>query len=185
MKKLLWVLPLTLFLWGCEKDGVTPDRTDTDQNKYGKVEDGVKKPVKLYLYSIAIPSENHIQCLPEIYGDLTFPMESMIGGSGTHLGDLQMDKSTLIFDGCQFGPGPGQVTTPGHGTLTADNGDELYYTTVCTYQAPEFTMTGTVILTGGTGRFMGCYGETNVIGKVDKGNGTAIWTSEGYIIFKK
>lgn len=186
MKNLLIALiPLALVFWGCQKDVATPDRTDVDQSKYGRVEDGVKKPFKATLYSLSVPLSPRVQCLPEMYGDIDFPTQNNVGGSGTHLGELQMDKSTLIFDACQFGPGPGQVTTPGHGTLTADNGDELYYTCISTYQAPDFTMFGTITLIGGTGRFMGCYGELEFLGKVDKGNGTAQWTNEGYITFKK
>jgi hypothetical protein len=187
MKRLLTALiPLALVFGGCQKEvAPTPDRTSVDQEKFGRVENGVRKPLKLLLHSVAVESEDRIQCLPEKYGDVTFPILSMVGGSGTHFGEVQMNKSTLIFNGCQFGPKPGQVTTPGHGTLTADNGDEAYYETVCTYEGSDFSFTGTVTITGGTGRFMDCYGEMFAKGKVDKGNGTAEWTNEGYIIIKK
>jgi hypothetical protein len=186
MKKLLWVLPLTMMLWGCQKDVGTPDRSNTDENQYGKVEDGVKKPHKVSFYSIPDPSQGFIQCMPTSFGDVKLAKFSHVGGYGTHVGDIQMDKSTLEIIDCAFGPGEGQLTTNGKGTITADNGDELYFTSITTITAPDYLMTGTVIISGGTGRFMGCYGElVTTQGQINFMEGKAQWHNEGYIIFKK
>ena len=186
MKKLLWALPLTLILWGCQKDVATPNRTDADQNTFGRVENGVKKPHKVSFYSVPDFSQGVIQCLPTSFGDVMMAKFSHVGGSGTHVGDIQMEKSTLEIIDCAFGPGEGQLTTHGKGTITADNGDELYFTAITTISAPDFLMSGTVTIAGGTGRFMDCYGEMVITqGQVNFMEGKAQWQNEGYIIFKK
>ena len=186
MKNLIGALMAVSFLlFSCQKETLTPNRDDTDQYKFGRVENGVKKPHKVSFYSVADPSQGWVECMPTSFGDVKLAKFNKVGGYGTHVGDIQMEYSTLTFTTCNFGPLEGQLTTAGEGVITADNGDKLNYTATNIVNGTDFTFTGTVMLNGGTGRFMDCTGEMDMKGSANMMNGTAMWTAEGYIIFKK
>jgi len=112
----------------------------------------------------------------------TFPdplhiLEQQAGsGNATHLGlsgfsDSQsVDLSTFPTTGCAL------VTNSG--TLTAANGDELFFTqngTVCLQQDGTLPGHFALTLTGGTGRFQGATGSGTVDGVNANGVITEVW----------
>ena len=74
------------------------------------------------------------------------------------------------------------------GILKAASGDCVHFTCAPTLVITDFTtksgtMSGTVYISGGTGRFTGCFGECQMTGTFSMTQDWARWTLEGTITY--
>jgi hypothetical protein len=147
------------------------------EKKYGAIPEGVKVPMKGVFYGI--PTSQNTTCTPvPTLGSMD------IGGSATHLGDLQFDHSFWNNTDCSFDAATMVVTQKGPGQLMADNGDILYIYAVVYVHPLTNTFDGTTDFTGGTGRFEGATGHVDLLNGII-GPEKLTWTTDGWIIFKK
>jgi hypothetical protein len=128
----------------------------------------VEKPFKGRFY--AVVSESY-----PAYEILT------ITGHATHLGIVLNSQMAFVK------PTP---TTPPYneGVLKAANGDCIFFycwpNLVITDPATlSGTMSGTIYISGGTGRFTGCSGECQMSGTFSMGEDWARWTVDGTITY--
>jgi hypothetical protein len=102
-----------------------------------------------------------------------------ITGNATHLGNVMGSEMTFIRP-----PAPHYL----EGILRAANGDYINF-----YSWPTMvitdpltmsgTLSGTVYISGGTGRFTGCYGEGQMTGAFSMSEDWAKWTVDGTITY--
>lgn len=185
MKKLLnWILPLTMVIAGCQKEMATPDRSDTDMAGNGRTGMFVKNPIKVSFYANPDLTMGFVECLPTEFG-VKVAKKMIIGGTATHFGKVQMPGSYLEHTSCNLGPQPFELKAFGNGVIIAANGDMATFTSTTLTNAMDMTFTGTVTMTGGTGKFEGCSGEVIMKGSQDINTLTVTWTAEGYIMMKK
>jgi hypothetical protein len=184
MKRIIfWVLPLVLLFSACQKDIGGKDEASPDQLKFGRIDDGVKTPLKANFYAMPNMDVPPIQCMPA-QANVMLPGAMFVGGSATHIGEVQMMNSPFINTACYFNE-MGQLVMEGNGTITAANGDKYYYTSTTYTNLSDFTFTGVVIMNGGTGRFVDCTGECVMTGRQNANGIGASWTAEGWMITKK
>ena len=93
-------------------------------------------------------------------GEIWLPVGTILGiAKATHLGE-----STIVQNGCvEFSyflvPGaPGPVKALGEATITAANGDQVFYSYDGVVEVENFIAEVDVIITGGSGRFVGASG---------------------------
>lgn len=179
MKKLLWaIVPIVVLMLACEKEGMNGNMPGAEK-KFGAVDDGVKVPMKAVLYGI--PTAANTECVP----GQQIPSSMMIGGDGTHSGEVQLDKSWWTATSCSFDVDKMKITEVGDGRITGDNGD--YYNihaTVYTY-LNSMTFEGEVEILGGTGKYKDCTGSVKMMNGYFTAEGMLKWYGEGYIIFAK
>lgn len=109
----------------------------------------------------------------------------IISGTGTHLGRLDAEKSfyeiqtfELIYeDDTPF------FYQTGTGLMVAANGDSQSYTWWAKASLPNLDYVGKIEINGGTGKFEGCTGTVDMIGKIDQVSMTNCWTAEGTLEF--
>lgn len=185
MKKLLiLLLPLIVVFTGCQKDLATPDRTDTDMAANGRTENFVKNPLKVNFYAIPDLTMGFVECMPVEFG-IKVAKKFNVGGTATHFGQIKLAESSTEHTMCYLGPQPFQLTALGNGVIVAANGDQGFFTSSTLTNAMDMTFTGTVTMTGGTGRFDGCTGEVIITGSQDITTLKVTWTGDGYIMMKK
>jgi hypothetical protein len=106
-----------------------------------------------------------------------------LSGYATHMGMLRNSQMTFVR------PSP---TTPPYteGIIGAANGDYFHFygwpimvVTKPNPLGPAGTMSGTVYIAGGTGRFSGCYGQYEITGTFDMAADCAQWTADGTITY--
>jgi hypothetical protein len=126
----------------------------------------VVRPMKGSFYAVDVPP----------YGN---PQLLTLSGNATHLGNF---TGTMDF----YKP-PVFPKFYNEGTLVAANGDEIYFWSypvlgiIGMNPYPYGTLSGKVILDGGSGRFTDCAGEINITGVFDMNANCASWTAEGWI----
>jgi hypothetical protein len=179
MKKLIWAfVPIMALMLACEKEAMNGNMPGTEK-KFGAVDNGVKVPMKAVLYGI--PTAVNTACVP----GQQIPSSMMIGGDGTHSGEVQLDKSWWTATSCTFDMDKMMITEVGDGRMTGDNGD--YYNihaTVYTY-VNSMTFEGDVEIMGGTGKYKDCTGSVKMLNGYFTQEGMLKWYGEGYIIFAK
>jgi hypothetical protein len=179
MKKLLCaLLPAALLFIGCEKQMLNGNGPNGDK-KYGAVENGVKVPVKAAM--VGIPTSVFSDCIP----GKPVVKSMMMGGNGTHTGEIQVSQSWWTAASCQFDPVKMLLVEEGDGVVTGDNGDQYNIHAVVTNTLATMTFTGKVTINGGTGKFEGCMGEVDMLNGHFLPDGTMLWDGVGYIIFAK
>lgn len=179
MKKLIWAcIPIMALLMACEKEAMNGNMPGSEK-KFGSVDNGVKVPMKAVLYGI--PTAANSTCLP----GQQIPAAMMIGGEGTHSGEVQLQKSWWAAHSCSFDMGKMMITQAGNGVITGDNGD--YYNihaTVHTY-VNSMTFEGEVEILGGTGKFLNCTGSVKMLNGYFTPEGMLKWNGDGYIILAR
>lgn len=179
MKKLLWaVVPMIALMLSCEKQ-MFNSNSPNGEKKFGAVETGVKVPFKGTL--IGYPTAAFNDCVP----GQPIVKSMMIGGSGSHMGEIQVMNSWWMATTCVFDPDKMLLTEEGDGVMTADNGDSYNIHAVVTNNLAYMTFTGKVTIDGGNGKFEGCVGEVDMINGRFLPNQTLVWDGVGYIIFAK
>ncbi|HSR39600.1 MAG TPA: hypothetical protein VLL95_11850 [Phnomibacter sp.] len=179
MKKLLWALvPVMALMLSCEKQ-MFNSNSPNGEKKFGAVENGVKVPFKGTM--VGIPTSVFNDCIP----GQPIVKSMMLGGSGSHGGEIQVSKSWWTANTCQFDAGNMLLVEEGDGVVTVDNGDSYNIHAVVTNTLTSMTFTGKVIIDGGTGKFQGCKGEIDMINGRFQADQTLVWDATGYIIFAK
>jgi hypothetical protein len=124
----------------------------------------VERPLKGAFYSIVIGSAGPIETLS-------------INGIASHLGIVRNCEMTLD-KGNHFAMS---------GFIRAANGDYFIFSCVpilvMTGPGRSGTMSGTVYIAGGTGRFTGCCGEAEMTGTFNMDEDWARWTIDGTITY--
>jgi hypothetical protein len=126
----------------------------------------VERPFKGRFYSVVV----------EEYSD--YEILSIIGNA-THLGNVTGSQMMFIRP-----PAPHYL----EGIIKAANGDYLNFKCspdmiITDLATKSGTMSGTVYISGGTGRFADCYGEGQMTGTFSMTEDWAKWTVEGTITY--
>ncbi len=163
----LIVCALTLFFTGCEKDEFFSD-SDNAVLKSAAVKE---VPIKMVVGYVVVTNADQ----PEA------PPEGICYGILTHLGKLQAEKSTWYTSGVitPDTENPGLLLWPQEGEWCAANGDLLHWTIETHLDPMNFTVYGTAIFNGGTGRFATATGYFDLNGHIDPDNVTRFIVDEG------
>jgi len=161
MKRIMNIAAIAALLLGlaaCQKD------ESSSANNPGQGENTLKnvvtRPFKAHSTgTIAIVYSEENECYPE------YAQTQFIGsGNGTHIGN-----SADEFYVCSNAQGG--LSGPFYGTLTAANGDEIYFSqsdmSVFIFIDEYGNVTGEFDITGGTGRFEGATGHIDTYGVDD------------------
>jgi N-acetylneuraminic acid mutarotase len=160
---ILIVCAIALFFTGCEKDEFFTETTDN-----AVLKSAVKElPVKLIGSGYATVTDF---AYVEALGDY-FPSEGLSGGTITHLGKTQADKS--VWHTVSVVPDPdnfGILLWKQEGDWCAANGDMLHWIIDGTVDMINKKVGGRAIFDGGTGRFATATGYFDLNGHVDPDN---------------
>ncbi len=129
--------------------------------------------------------ETTFQFIPLEFGPDGQPTRASVPVQGTGQADY-LDQSTVELDQVldfTIVPPTGRATV----TFTAEDGATLLAETEAFFTAPDangrFTYTGSMTITGGTGRFSEASGTAEISGTVDQSNGTGTFSFDGMITF--
>ena len=187
MKTLIYLFAIAMLLFaGCAKDEMFDDNINTPELKKAKV----PIPTRSELCGVADPtSEPILKPKPGLDPNDPknyIPSVMIISGKCTQMGKIDSEQSyykievfKLINEG-----GVTLIFQSGHGFLAGANGDGYYYTWWVKTSMTTFEYVGGSELQGGTGRFEGVTGESEMSGKVDQVNNTNCWTAEGWMIYE-
>ncbi len=184
MKTLIYLFAIAMILFaGCAKDEMFDQNPNNLELKKAKV------PIPVKADFCAIPDMTVPPVSVNIPGQGTqyLPGGMYVTGTCSHMGKVNSEKSyckveTLTF---VFEDGNPFLLETGTGTMTAANGDSYNITWWVKTSLPSMEYIGEVEMSGGTGKFEGCSGTTDMIGSVDLATKTNCWTAEGYIEFDK
>lgn len=161
----LIVCASALFFTGCEKDEVFTETADNSVLK-----SAVKElPIKLIESGYATVTDFAYVSVLDDY----FPSEGISGGTMTHLGKTQADKS--VWHTVDVVPDPdnfGILLWIQEGDWCAANGDMLHWIIDGSVDMINHTVSGRAIFDGGTGRFKNATGYFDLNGHVDPENPT-------------
>jgi hypothetical protein len=163
---LLIVCAIALFFTGCQKDEFFTETTD-----HASLKKAVVKEVPIKLIGSGYATVTDFEYVP-VLGDY-FPSAGISGGTITHLGKTQADKS--IWHTVNVVPDPdhpGTLLWTQEGDWCAANGDMLHWIIDGTVDMFNHTVGGTATFNGGTGRFENATGYFNLKGHVDPDNPT-------------
>ena len=174
MMNIAAIAALVLGLAACQKD----DSSSASNSSQGEntQKNAVTRPFNAHSTgTIAIVYGEGNACYPD------FPQIQFIGsGNGTHIGN-SADEFYVCLNA------QGGLSGPFTGTLTAANGDEIYFSqsdmSVFIFVDEYGNVTGEFDIIGGTGRFEGATGHINTSGVDDFVNLTFDIYSEGYITY--
>jgi hypothetical protein len=109
----------------------------------------------------------------------------IVSGTGTHLGRINPETSYYTVEAMQFLIEAGHpfLIQSGTAKMTGANGDSFEFTWWAKISLPDRNYTGEfeIIPGTGTGKFLGCSGLFDVVGKADPVEHINCWTCEGYI----
>lgn len=179
-----WILPLLFVMTGCQKEVGIPDRSDTEMAANGRTGMFVKKPLKVNFYAIPDFTQGFVACMPAEFG-VKVAKKLNVGGTATHFGQLQMANSFIEHNMCYLGPQQFQLTALSTGVIVAANGDFATFVSKTITNVWDMNFTGSVTMTGGTGRFEGCSGEVLMTGSQDMTTMKVTWIADGFIMMKK
>jgi hypothetical protein len=152
-----------LFFTGCEKEEFI---TETAVNPVLK---SAVKELPIKLIGSGYATVTNFSYVPEL-GDY-FPSEGISGGTMTHLGKTQADKS--VWHTVNVVPDPfnfGILLWIQEGDWCAANGDMLHWIIDGSVDMINLLVSGTAMFDGGTGRFKNATGYFNLNGHVDPDN---------------
>lgn len=182
MKKILVWLAVWPLVFACEKSNFADEAlpvSKANSIQKGSIKMQVTRPLKVHFAATPNTALPAVQCLPEQYGQVYLPGGGWISGNATHVGLVDSAHSAYVLQSCAFGPSQGEVTTVYAGTITAANGDAYYYTGNIVTAFADGAMHGTILINGGTGRFINATGSLEITGYADFQTGAATWTGEG------
>lgn len=123
------------------------------------------------------------QFIPTEFGPNGQPIEASVQVEGTGQADFLGTSTVEIEQTVDLTTG--QAT--GTATYTTADGDQLFTENQAMNSPPDpngrFTFTGSMTITGGTGRFEGATGRADVAGSVDQSTGTGTFSFDGTITF--
>jgi hypothetical protein len=186
MKTIIYVFAFAIFLFaGCAKDEMFEEPANSLQLKRANV------PTPLKVDLCAVPDMESSFILKPIPGlDPTDPnnyitSRMIISGNGTRLGKVNPEKSyydVVVFELLMENNVP-FLYQSGTGLLVGANGDSFSYNWWAKASLPTLDYVGGIELTEGTGKFEGCSGSGDMVGRFDEVNLINCWTSEGFIKF--
>ena len=185
MKALL--MGLFICCWSCSGDvDYSPENEDLQAEELLKsAKAGETITIKAYARLFAIHNEDmpYITCIPEEY-QLKMHSSGFAGGYTTLLGKVNLDSSPWYRENCMLGPGPTEVTVDGYGQVMGAHGDMYNYEMQYVADLAQMTFTGSLEVTGGTGRFEGASGHFDLYnGVLDEHGGS--WEARGYLVLIK
>lgn len=181
MKKLNYFflfLLITVLFSGCSEFETNQDLMNPENAPELKK---AKVPIPAKCWTTTVPdfSQGTVLCIPEIAGVKVVAGGNM-SGIEAHGGKLDVEKSTWKVTGCDFDDEKMEITEDIEGKHTVMNGDYFLYTGTLTASVIDGAITGTVNISGGTGKFEGGTAEVNITGFLDFGTGIATMKGEGY-----
>jgi hypothetical protein len=126
-----------------------------------------------------------VQCLPTNVATQYLPGGGWITGTATGVGTVNKDASPYIITGCIFGPNAGQLTETLSGRITGEKSDYFYYTGTVIVTFATGTLTGEILVDGGTGKYKNAKGIVTITGTVDFVTGAVSWTGKGNVTMNK
>jgi autotransporter-associated beta strand protein len=141
------------------------------------------RPMKVHFVSYPNNNVPPVQCMPLQYGDQKAFSMGWLAGNATHLGKVNKDLSPFWVNSCNFGPGMYELTWAINGQLTGANGDAYFYTGQLIIDGMASTLTGTIHINGGTGKFKEATGELELDGTVDLSVNTSTFSGDGWISY--
>jgi hypothetical protein len=141
------------------------------------------RPLKGNFYSVAdLTNYPPVLCKPTQYGERYAFGRGWLSGNVSHVGKINKSMSPFYINSCNYGPGPTQVTWAINGVITGANGDQYSYTGELIIEDANSSMTGTIHIKGGTGRFSEAVGEADLIGFINADH-SADFTIDGWIMY--
>lgn len=185
LSHLILTVILIFIFASCAKDEIFDESKNLPELKKAKV----AIPLKADL--CAVPDMESSLILKPIPGlDPADPSSyitsrMIISGTGSHLGRVDSKESFCVVETFKmiFEGGVPFLYQIGIGHMVAANGDSYDYTWWVKASLPKLDYIGGVEITGGTGKFEGCSGSADMIGKFDEVNKTNCWTAEGTMEF--
>lgn len=179
MKRVFFVVLLSIFALGCEKlADVTPMESEQLELKKGEI----VVPAKCWFTTVLDPTIPFVTCVPEEYG-VKIPGGGWMKGHETHGGKLNEELSKWNIPGCYLGPGPDQLTEIVTGIHTVANGDSYFYEGTLTINYVTGALTGEIDITGGTGKYEDATGHVTLNGTQNMELMQATFYGEGFWIF--
>lgn len=154
--------------------------------------------LKLKKAKVAIPFKGDFSAVPDMESSLwLLPIPGLdpedpasylhtrmiVSGNCTHLGNIDSEKSFYVFETYELifeGEEP-FLSLTGSGHLVGANGDSVDLTWWSKGSLLTIDYFGEMEITGGTGKFEGCSGSTDMKGIMDDKTNT--WTLEGTMEF--
>jgi len=169
------MMPVFVLMAGCSKDNPSPD---LGQNALKKKM--VTKTMTVALVSIPDFSLPHVECLPE--NSYVFLCGGgSVQGNVSETGDVVTKVSMWRVNSCEISSGQDQVREFISGRITAVSGNYFTYTGTIIVNVVDNTMTGTLYIEGGTGKYHRSSGMVNIEGLVNVETGRCSWIGTGSI----
>ena len=186
MKKLLFISFAVLLFASCQKESITEDKAQFDAvSESSKAINPKTRPLSGDLTNAPVPGANPISC-----SDI-FPIsgQNFLYGNVSHLGKLQSGSvgNALVCNITGFDPLTATITY--NEVLVAANGDKVFSNSIVNIVGDVETggatgiFTGSVIITGGTGRFNGASGAYDFVNGKFFADGTSAWSISGSITY--
>lgn len=173
------ILVLAIF-FSCAKDSLFNENMNMEKS----INQAVMVPAKCWFTTIPDLSQDFILCSPEDMG-VALLKGGWMKGHLTHGGKLNAELSFYRVISCEFDYMTMKVTESIDGTHTAANGDYYFYTGTLTVDVTNGDLSGTVTVTGGTGRYDGATASLTITGIHNLVTNVATMTGEGLWTFPK
>jgi len=124
-----------------------------------------------------------IICTPVEY-EVVLSSGGWVSGHENIFGKFVQEESLFTRDLCELSMTPEGPVVYSHASveLTKSNGDKIFVESYSWVNATNGDMTGYNVLTGGTGRFKGAFGQADMLNaSVDLETGIASWDEDGYM----
>ncbi len=164
-----------IIMLGCSKEDQVSNPGQNDQKQTM-----VTRTLTIVFSSIPDPGLPHVECLPE-NSQVFLCGGGTVQGSASEIGNVVANESPWKANGCEMGSGSNQVKEFISGKLTSVSGDYLLYIGVMTVNFSDATLTGSLYIEGGTGKFSKSSGKVDITGQINPATNCFSWTGTGTI----
>jgi hypothetical protein len=177
MKKLIFVsVSILLLLFSCSKDPID-DVNRTSKNCVTTSNHTSNSTImRVWFTSLPDYSLPKVQVAPQGYNKETLPGGGWMEGHSDITKIVDPLNSHYVFTSSILGPGSKQTTSTLAGTITCQQyGCSYYYTANIITDFENLTISGTLNILGGTGRYKGISKILDLTGTMNPENGESTW----------